>query len=650
MDTETLQKEYTTYYKLNPENETHNKLFFKHIRSNKVDIYILTKLQKYHKWLVSLITRINHKRNIFLGIVGQLINSNEISIESLEKNPTLLHEHYEITYRVLDNIALKNKWWLHGSLLRHEVILRHVIESICKQRGHIYIHWIDIQHEINGSRDDEIYRDINVVYLHELLNDKEFRNKYKIQIKQNGKITLKKYSQAEESMKQNIFAMNQDKYNMDKLTDSDFTEFYDKGCHPLSTEQIKSINTIYKHRICAVTGQGGSGKTSYVVKYLCKHILRDERSEQILFLAPTHAAKKRGKDELTQDDETLSQNMEFKTIHSAIAVGKENMSFIESTLRKGNRFIIIDEMSMVDLETFSEFLAICSFFHSKIDFHIVLLGDTNQLDPVSIGCPFRDILEHNMIKHCKLTRNFRSDGDLSKFCKEVYSTNSWSFNKQMYDAFPNKYTSDIYYHFTQQDTFQSTIYKLLLEFRERGYKPFSLQDPDEPSEEELFQVLSYKNSDCIYISKMIRNIFTQNQSNEKFTKDDPVIVKINDKERKIFNGDEGIILCKVESENSYKIRMTTGERIGKEYSYEEDELKPAFTRTVHSSQGLQFPTVIYTMTGQGYNINKNINYTAYSRAKQKLHLVGDIQCFNSEKARQPSERRNTFIHLKYSKL
>ena len=79
----------------------------------------------------------------------------------------------------------------------------------------------------------------------------------------------------------------------------------------------------------------------------------------------------------------------------------------------------------------------------------------------------------------------------------------------------------------------------------------------------------------------------------------------------------------------------------------ESEIKPALARTVHSSQGLQFPVVIYV--GKNYNrLDLNINYTAYSRAKTKLYLLGLIDCFNGLNVREKSEERNTFINLHYT--
>ena len=145
----------------------------------------------------------------------------------------------------------------------------------------------------------------------------------------------------------------------------------------------------------------------------------------------------------------------------------------------------------------------------------------------------------------------------------------------------------------------------------------------------------------------MRNLFSDNDTcYDKFAVGDPIIIKKNDSNKDIHNGDEGIILDCI-GEYDYKILYKNSDDIDTEIVLNEYEIKPALARTVHSSQGLQFPIVIYV----GKNDNRldlNINYTAYSRAKDKLYLLGLIDCFNGDNVREKSEERNTFINLYYT--
>ena len=95
----------------------------------------------------------------------------------------------------------------------------------------------------------------------------------------------------------------------------------------------------------------------------------------------------------------------------------------------------------------------------------------------------------------------------------------------------------------------------------------------------------------------------------------------------------------------YRILYKNSEDIDTEIVLNEYEIKPALARTVHSSQGLQFPVVIY-VGKNGNRLDLNINYTAYSRAKDKLYLLGFIDCFNGDNVRE-KVKKNTFINLHY---
>ena len=623
---------------LNKENEIHKERFFAYtdlpvVIRNQETIY------EVYKWLSSLHTTINNKRDIFLEYFKKIVNNNHIyKKEEIIEEPALLHK-YHISYRKIDRIALNNRWWTLGSSKRHRIILYVCIENICENKGHVYVEWGQIMNEIGDERNGEIYKGINKDLLQELLNNSAYCSKYGILFRKK-KITLKKYYDYEINLLENIQNINNIRYPNNKVSQDDFKRFYNDE-RKLSNEQLKAINYAMKYNICAVTGQGGSGKTSWVVKYLCKYIIEQHISgTPILFLTPTHAAKKRGIEEF--EDEDIYDNLEFSTIHSYIHRYKKT-SKLEKAILNGCRYIIIDEMSMVDLPIFSTFMKICLQYE---DLHIVLLGDNNQLKPVGVGCPFRDLLEYNLIQRVHLTKNFRSDGDIIPFCKTIMDNDTpWTLDKHNPLSLVNQYSNDIDYKFTTTyEETDSKVKELLVKLKDQGYVPYSSNN------EGGFQVISYTNGDCINYSKFIRNLFTENQSDETFAVGDPIIVKKNDKDRNIHNGDEGIIRANSEEDDNSYIIDLVNEDIPRKYPLilKKDEIKPAFARTVHSSQGLQFKKVIYVCKGW-FNLNKNINYTAYSRAKSKLYLIGNINCFNSEKVREPDIDRNTYIRLRFDK-
>ena len=76
-----------------------------------------------------------------------------------------------------------------------------------------------------------------------------------------------------------------------------------------------------------------------------------------------------------------------------------------------------------------------------------------------------------------------------------------------------------------------------------------------------------------------------------------------------------------------------------------EALCPRLCRTVHKSQGLEYDEVVFVQTSSTpiWTLSKNLNYTAYSRAKRKLYLVGSLQMFNGRSARREARRQNTYI-------
>ena len=294
-------------------------------------------------------------------------------------------------------------------------------------------------------------------------------------------------------------------------------------------------------------------------------------------------------------------------------------------------------MSMVDLLIFSSFMNICIDYDNL---HIVLLGDNNQLYPVGVGCPYRDLICCNKIRKIELTKNFRSNGDIVPFCDIILNSSRWSLDHNKEDSLTKLYNNDIQYNFVKNyKDIDNELKKLLNKLKREGYVPHRHDKQNIKS----YQIITYKNDDCINYSKLVRNLYNTKKSNKKYEINDHIIINNNNyKDKCVYNGDEGTIINKVNS-FEYKILLYDG----RDMILNESDIKPALAITVHASQGSQYSVIIYVCKNN-YFLDSNINYTAYSRAKHKLYLIGDINCFDSEKVRNKSEMRNTFISLEYN--
>ena len=610
--------------------------FYKYSSDIKYDSSKINYINTFYKDLSDIDTTLKNKRtilnkyfeNIFYNKVNHLFSE-------LKENP-ILFERYDISFLAIDNIALKNEWWTYESDIRHKMYILFILDDVCTSKGHVYLDLEYIRREIN----EEKYHLDKTKFFDILINDSQFRKDYDISVSNGSKISLKKYKIAEDLLKTNIEKINNIKYDVDKLTNKDFERFYNDN-KKLSKEQLKAINLILKSNIVGVIGKGGSGKTSWVINKLCEYLIDMDENENILFLAPTHAAKKKGNIELMK----LSENVSFDTIHSVICKymlyeTEELTCRLNESLKKGLKYIIIDEMSMVDLVTFSRFMDICINYDGL---HIVLLGDNNQLLPIGVGCPFRDLIECKKIKKTMLTKNFRTQGDIGDFCDTILDGSiRWTLDHNKENSLTRVYNNDITFNFTKNNGDTDTeLKKLLNKLKLEGYMPYSL-DKENPN---TYQIITQKNDDCIEYSKFIRNLYNDKKSLKKFEVNDPVIICNNNySDKHIFNGDDATIIKKLYN-YEYLIRLEDK----REVVLNENDFKPGLCRTVHSSQGLQFNNVIYVCKSN-YYLNLNINYTAYSRAKNKLYLIGNINCFDSDKVKEQSEKRNTFISYAYEQL
>ena len=427
-------------------------------------------------------------------------------------------------------------------------------------------------------------------------------------------------------------------------------------------------------------------------------------------MAPTHSAKKNGINILGK-----SPNISFMTIASFIYNPYINI--------EGTSYIFIDEMSMVDNKNFYKILnIIIDGIENNIlkDIHIVLVGDSNQLEPIDIGCPFKDII--NIIPTYKLTKNFRSlKTDIPLFCDIILGESTykkyWSINKKYIQDMKNIYI------YTYKNTFRNIYNKIednimdnnmdnnmdnimdnimdnnmdnnmdnimdktmdktmdnnmdnnyipqlksvLRKLKNNNYVPNS----DNDINKKTFQIVTLTNKDCINISKIVRNEFSHiyNKSNKIYEINDPIVIKKN---TPIFkNGDMGHIInikYTEDESNIYSVQLQNilsieeRQKLYKKNNISDiddieyieydvylniikvrsEYFKPCFAITVHGSQGLGFDVIIYIINNFCNMVNMNLNYTAYSRAKKDLYLIGNEKGFNGQKTREKSTR-NTIL-------
>lgn len=605
-------------------------------------------------------------------------NLNEIF--NIENDPLILKKYIPgINLNKIDNIALDNEWWVKESQVRYDCYSLDFIQKLCEDKGHVYFTKSDMDDFFRKQKNfdkvslksikNSLERLVYDGYIFEkLLNDNEECCYF-----------YKEYYDKEVEILDIIEKMKSITYPGLNLNKSDYKKKL--NIEDITDEQVSANNGISENCISFLDGAGGTGKTGKCIKsicdLLCINLSEEDDSTKVIFTAPTHAAKKNGKASIKNE-----KNINYNVLHSLLysyynEEREEELNNLLSILRKNEtEYLAVDETSMVDMPMFHELLiTIDRYLNEGGDIRVVFMGDGNQLEPIGIGNPYISLL--NKVPRFTLTKNFRSNEKIIDFCDVILNKGPKGKDWKMNTKFQKKYKDVIHFDFTTHETqWKSCLEKRLLELKERGFKPYEGEEGEEKNK--TFQAIcpwNYQNSNNISkdICIAIRRIFKGNDSKEVFEIGDVVIMNQNVKGL-FYNNDLGRIVdideidgyeielfetypkpkgSKEEKEGykhkGHRINVTSGKRVRIPITFKKDIysnmfIKPNYSRTVHAVQGLQFPEILYVVPKQGGNfINIKMNYTAYSRAKDKLYLIGNKDAFDGYHSKNPSPAKNTIL-------
>lgn len=355
----------------------------------------------------------------------------------------------------------------------------------------------------------------------------------------------------------------------------------------LSDEQKDAIRNVFLNRISIITGGAGTGKSTVIklIYKIAKHAGLDP-----IVLAPTGKAANR-----------LAE-LDAKTIHFALG-----WDGIKSNEKIRNKFIIVDEASMVDLRIMYELVK-----NINDDVFLVLVGDPYQLPPVGAGAIFEVMIRTNLFNTTMLKTIYRQQGN-ADLLELAYAINRRDYGKVI--DFINK---------------QSNSVKILIA------KPVDIV--------ESVKYLLNMDTNNVIVLTPIRNIYIGSFHVNNFNRaaltqvsdSIRVICVENDYERKVFNGEIGYLVGRTNfrhimekedlaNDKTFKIIFN-----GREHEYDlfsaQRYIEPAYSITVHKAQGSEFDGIVAIplMSEHVKYWNKRLLYTAVTRAKNKLLILTDI--------------------------
>lgn len=388
-------------------------------------------------------------------------------------------------------------------------------------------------------------------------------------------------------------------------------------------QQCKAIENSFYNNVSIISGGPGTGKTT-IINAIVK-IFKKNVSENIGLIAPTGKAATR-MSEVTKID--------AKTIHSYLGYALSNEKPNLNTFNQScDDLIILDESSMVDVEMFSLLLDAIS---EKTKF--IIVGDINQLSSVGPGSVLDDLIASRSVKTTMLNIIKRQSENSS-----IITLASDILNQKLNKEFFKKRTHDFKYY-QIQDKQSLNALDTILKDEFNNFKKEQIQILTPRRNVTKHQILSTVTS----INKHVQPIFNDNKTlvyNSGFLKlfvDDRIINNENNREKKISNGDQGYIKNVV-----YRNKKVTNVAIDfdKLVDFSVDELKSidlSYATTVHKSQGSEYDLVIVVLLPEhGHIVSKKLIYTAVTRAKKKLIILGNYDYINQAIQNEQIEIRET---------
>ncbi|MCL2060681.1 MAG: ATP-dependent RecD-like DNA helicase [Oscillospiraceae bacterium] len=383
--------------------------------------------------------------------------------------------------------------------------------------------------------------------------------------------------------------------------------------------QKEAVKSALTSRFMVLTGGPGTGKTTTTsaIIHVCERL-----GARVLLAAPTGRAAKRL-------SETTGR--EAKTIHRLLELKPPNGYKRNEAYPLDCDVLIIDEASMLDIVlTYNLLKAV------PANAAVIFVGDVDQLPSVGPGSVLGDIIRSQAVSTVRLTRIFRQ-AQHSDIIKNAHKVNAGEF-----PYIRNGAGTDFFFIAKDEPSeVASTIKELCLERLPTYYKADAVED---------IQVLCPMNRGEVGAYRLNAELQAILNRNDEAIKFGSAVYKLGDKvmqirnnyDKSVFNGDIGKIVS-IDSEERVLIIRFDGNDV--EYDASElDEVALAYAVTVHKSQGSEYPIVVCPVTTQHYMmLQKNLLYTAITRAKKALVLVGSKKALGMAVSNKKSADRNTLL-------
>lgn len=421
----------------------------------------------------------------------------------------------------------------------------------------------------------------------------------------------------------------------------------------LDEMQKKAVQEAAGHGLLILTGGPGTGKTTTInaiIRYF------EGEGAEIRLAAPTGRAAKRMTEATGYEAQTIHRLLELSGMPEDDREGQPIHFERNAENPLETDVIIIDEMSMVDIHLIHSLLMAVT-----AGTRLILVGDENQLPSVGPGNVLHDIIRSGAFPVVELTKIFRqaSESDIVVNAHKINRGEQVTINNKSRDFFfLKRYDADIIIR---------VVIALIQEKLPRyvDAKPYEIQvltpmrkgllgverlnqilqrylnPPDEKKKEKEIGQRLFREGDKVMQVKNNYQLEWEILGRYKIPVDRGVGV---------FNGDTGIMVEINEFAETATVEFEDGRRA--EYSFKQlEELELAYAVTIHKSQGSEYPAVILPLlSGPRMLMNRNLLYTAVTRARKCVTVVGSENTFAEMIRNEKQQKRYSSLDLRIREM
>jgi exodeoxyribonuclease V alpha subunit len=545
------------------------------------------------------------------------------ALKKVKENPYRLCEDIDgIGFKTADTFA-KVCGIEHDSPFRIRAGIIHVLNEKANSEGHVYLRRDELHKELGKLlvRDD---KKVPPEAIDDVIEDMDLKSEL---VLEGDDIYLAVLYYCERNAGEKIGKMLQvPPRKFTENTDRIIAELESSSGVKYADNQKIAFKMLERSNVLIITGGPGTGKTT-IIKDLISIFRRNFPDGTIALAAPTGRAAKRMEEATGHEASTIHRLLEIKSLDDRMYCQRDENNPIEADM------IILDECSMIDLRLFHIFLKAV-----RPETRLVLVGDADQLPSVGAGDVFRDLIKSGKVPTVQLNEIFRQEGTSRVVVNANRVNNGW-LNLEYGDDF-------IYASEDNPDMIPERIKLFYQAELKRGLTPDEIQvlspfrkrtatgsDSLNAQLQELVNPKADGKAEIMYGSKTFRE-------------GDKVMQQRNDYSKLVFNGDIGRITKineKTEEGQTLDIEMSDGPVL-----YEREELSDidlAYASTVHKSQGCEYRTVIIPITMQHYKLlQRNLVYTAITRAREKVILVGQPKALVIAVKNNEVSKRNSKLY------